>query len=139
MLLLHYKFLFFFLSNLNIIQPTLSIYSFSRGTLHYLAQIGAYSFRPTGIHWDSREVAFREINSRRSRISSRYRPYFMQVDYPNARCGTFSLRIKEPRKRFLVGISVIPLPKIDGAILTGRVHPPFVPLSTVSFSKYRQK
>lgn len=43
---------------------------------------------------------------------------FHVVDRPNARYRPFP-RIKEPRKRFLVGINVIPSPKIDGAILTG--------------------
>lgn len=36
----------------------------------------------------------------------------------NAQYRTLSLWIKEPRRRFLVGISVIPLPKIDGGGLT---------------------
>lgn len=57
----------------------------------------------------------------RDRVSSGgYRPYFISGIYlPNARWYSAFHRIKEPRKRFLLGISVIPLPKIDEPILTG--------------------
>lgn len=67
----------------------------------------------------------------RSRIRcGGYRPYFISGIYlPNARWYSAFHRIKEPRKRFLLGISVIPLPKIDEPILTGSflLLVPFLP------------
>jgi len=67
-------------------------------------------------------------------FSFRFLSINSHIYVPNPKIGVFSkwhtlsnveyraLWIKVPRRRFLVGISVIPLPKIDGGGLT---EPPF--------------